>query len=219
MLIISTVNVAAEADPTDDLYRQIPTDTGLTYEPYSGNKSYIDITDISYSIDGSQVTLTMTLADDILSSPFVKYYMHFRTSDAPLFTATFSDGFGSYTGPNNPAGAIIDNPVSGNMFTAIFDVNDPNLNYIAWAEADEYTDEINDQVEGWRDFAPDSYAPWSEPVEGNGDDDDNGDTNGEDDENGGDTGGNGSSTGTPGFEVITVIIALGVAFILLRRKK
>lgn len=218
VLFISTANVLAEEDSNGDIYHQIPTATGLSYEPYSGEKPYIDITDISYSINGSQATLTMTLADDIMSSAFVKYYMHLRTDEAPLYTATYSDGYGSYTGPSNPYGSIIENPVNGNMFTATFDVTDPNLDYIAWAYAGEFTDEANDQVEGWRDYAPDSFAPWY--ADGDGDDEGDGDGDGDDEGDGDGDGDDGTDDGgTPGFEILAVVTALGVVFILLRRKK
>ena len=215
VILLSSMSAVAETDGTGDLYHQIVTENGLSWDFYSGEKSYIDITDISYSIADSQATLTMTLADDIMSNAFISYYMHLRTDEAPLFTATYSDGYASIIGPGGAN--IIDNPISGNIFTTTFDITDPNLEYTAWGWAGEFTDEANQQTEGWLDYAPGTFAPWYTGGNGgnggNGDGDDNGDS--DDDGNSGTT----PPNGTPGFETLAVITALGVVFILLRRKK
>jgi len=227
ILLFSTINAIAEEDPTGDIYHQTATETGLTWDLYSGEKQHIDITDISYSISGSQATLTMTLADDIVSSEFVYYYMHLRSSENSFYQALYSDENGIITGVGDFTGFynIIDNPISGNIFTATFEVSDPNLEYKAWGWTGEFSDFSNQGGEGWLDYAPGTFAPWYSA--GGGDGDGNGGTgDGNDDDTNGDdgTGTNGddgtdTTDGTPGFETLTIIAALGIAFILLRRKK
>ena len=138
--------------------------------------------------------------------------MHLQSDEAPLYTATFSDGYASLIGPSGPS--IIDNPVSANMFTTTFDISDSSDVYTAWGYAIESTDEANQQVEGWLDYAPGSFAPWyDDPGDGDGG------LPGGDDPNGGDGNTGNGASGTPGFELIVVIAAIGVAFILLKRKK
>lgn len=211
-LVLSSISAGAETDGTGDLYHQTVTEDGLSWDPYSGEKSYIDITDISYSITDSQATLTMTLADDIMISEYVYYYMHLRSEENSFYQALYSDESGLITGVGDFAGfyTILDNPISGNIFTATFNVSDPNLEYTAWGWTGEFSDFSNQGGEGWLDYAPGTFAPW---YTAGGNDDGNGDGDG--DENGGTT----LPTGTPGFETLAGITALGIAFIFLRRKK
>ena len=218
ILLFSTMNAIAEEDPTGDIYHQTATETGLTWDLYSGEKQHIDITDISYSISGSQATLTMTLADDILSSAFVSYYMHLRTDEAPFYTAVYSDGYASLIGPGGAS--IIDNPISGKIFTTTFDITDPNLEYTAWGWAGEFTDEANQQTEGWLDYAPGTYAPWYTADPG-GDDDDTGDDEPEEDDEDDDNtnGGTTPAPQTPGFEIILLLTAAIFVVLLFKRKK
>ena len=70
--------------------------------------------------------------------------------------------------------------------------------------------------EVWMDFAPVEYAPWYAGGDGDGGgtgDDGTGDGTGDGTEDGENAG------NTPGFESIAVIAALGVAFIIYRRRK
>ena len=73
--------------------------------------------------------------------------------------------------------------------------------------------EIDEEIgERWFDYAPNTYSPYyseddDDDVEPDEDDDTSGDSNGD------------KGEGTPGFEAIAVIVALAIAFIILRRKK
>ena len=215
ILLFSTVNVIAEEDPTGDIYHQIVTENGLSWDLYSGEKSYIDITDISYSITDSQAILTMTVADDIVHNEYVYYYMHLRSDENSFYQALYSDENGIITGVGDFAGFynILDNPTTGNTFTATFDVTDPYLEYTAWGWTGEFIDFSNQGGEGWLDYAPGTFATWYNSNEG-GETPEGGGNNG-----GGDNTGNTEGSGTPGFELVILIAAIGVAFILLKRKK
>ena len=88
--------------------------------------------------------------------------MHLRSDENSFYQALYSDGNGITTGVGDFAGfyTILDNPISGNMFTATFNVSDPNLEYTAWGWTGEFSDFSNQGGEGWLDYAPGTFAPW-----------------------------------------------------------
>ena len=45
ILLFSSINILAEDDPSGDIYHQIVTENGMSWDLYSGEKSYIDILD------------------------------------------------------------------------------------------------------------------------------------------------------------------------------
>ena len=75
-----------------------------------------------------------------------------------------------------------------------------------WGYAAEYVEMGDTTSEWWGDWAPETHSPfWGE----DGDDDDGGD--GDEQQN--------PPSGTPGFETIAAIAAIGIALIILRRRK
>jgi hypothetical protein len=109
---------------------------------------------------------------------------------------------------------------------------DTSTDYEPWGYVMEYVDYTGTtDSEAWLDYAPGTYAPWytaGDDDTGDDDDDDTGDddtgddddvTGDDDDDVTGDDDDEDDDKGIPGFETITIISAIGIALILLRRKK
>ncbi|ENO12219.1 hypothetical protein MBGDC06_00737, partial [Thermoplasmatales archaeon SCGC AB-539-C06] len=90
-----------------------------------------------------------------------------------------------------------------------------------------------DYIQGWADYAPNDFSTWfsgddddAVDEDESDEDDEDEDTTGDDEDiilpNGDDTDGDGNGDkggGTPGFEILAFIVALAIAFIILKRKK
>lgn len=246
ILILSSIPVSAETetDPTGDIYHWRYSETAWSWGPYDGDKPNIDITSVSYEINGQQATLEMTVDGSIQDSENFIYFIHI-VSDEGTYQAFYTNGLGMYGGTlgYQGQGGMLDNPVSGNTFTAVFDIQDPDATFTVWGEAIEYTSLEDTQTsEWWGDWAPATYAPWytgedeeitcyrCNPQTGElesdifeGDECPTGwqasPPDCEDDtteENGND---NGDGDGTPGFEALALISAVAIALMILRRRK
>lgn len=207
--------VAALNDDTGDVWHYQETNGGWSWDKYSGEKPNLDITDISYSIEGTKATVTMRVNGEIETAEDITYMLHLD-SDNGEYIAYYNDdeamiyGEGEFSGFYEP----IDDPVSGDTFTATFEVENPDASYELWGA----TAESPAGSEKWGDYAPSEYAPWD-----SGDDDtdegdtDDGDTDGEDDgTDGTDNGGNG---GMPGFEILSLLGAIGITLLYFTTKR
>jgi len=205
--MLLSMNVYAVSDSESDVWHQKWTQTGYSWEAYSGSKPNIDITDISYTIDGSNATLTMTTAGDMTTDDEnVVYTMHLESTESTYYWVYYSNGQGTVVGMGELAGYMtqLDNPISGNKFTASFEISDTSIDYTAIGFNTEHSD-VNDQsAESWWDYAPNSEAPYYSA--------DDGDKKG--DENTGD-----GNSGTPGFEVIAILAAMAIVTIFYYRRK
>jgi len=198
VLLLSTLTVSAESDSTGDVWHWKFSETGYSWE-HSGGKPNIDITSVSHTITDSEATLTMTVAGTIQDSEKIIYYMHLVGDDeTTYYQAFYINGGGAYLliGAGYQGGEL-ENPVSGNTFTATFEIDDPDATYSVWAYSAEYAETGDESGEAWWDYAPNTYSPWYTGGDGNG----------------------GTGGGTPGFETLAVIAAIGVALIILRRRK
>jgi hypothetical protein len=215
--LLSTFSVSAESDGTNDVWHQVwsEVDQSYSWEAYSGTKNNIDITDVSYSIQGTTATVTMTTVGDMTDTENVVYTMHLKSGETSYYMIMYTNGQGSVLGFGDFTGTVsqLENPISGNTFTASFEVSDPDAQYTLYGFNAEHTDIDAEHGEAWWDYAPNTYAPWYSAGDGDGDGDGDGNGNG----GNGDNGGNGSS-GTPGFEAIILIAAIGIALIIIRRK-
>jgi len=200
VLLLSTLTVSAESDDPGDVWHWKYSETGYSWEAYTG-KPNIDITDVSYTITGSEATLTMTVAGTIEDSGNIFYYLHLVGDDeTTYYQAFYTNGGGGYLliGAGFEGGDLV-NPISdnGKTFTATFNITDPAATYSVWAYSSEVEGGDDGSGEMWQDFAPNTYSPWYTIGASSG----------------------GTGGGTPGFETLAVIAAIGVALIILRRRK
>jgi len=222
ILLLSTITVSAvtETDNVDDVwYWEIDAGTGAfswSSQKFTDHPT-VDITSVGYTIDGSELTLTMTVNEAIDDSLFAMYMIYFGNYDEDYYVATYTTftkmGMYQAVGIEGFDMGMLTDPLSGDRktFTATFEIADPDPTFDVWGVTMEFKN-VEDlttgggQVEYWGDFAPNTFGPGAV-----GDDDNDDDASGTD--------GTDSTKGTPGFETLAVIAALGVAFILLRRKK
>jgi len=233
-LLVLLAVPASAVTITDDLDDVTHTDPDVGELFIVANKPNIDITSVSYTITGSELTLSMTVKGTIEDSDSILYSIYYGTWNETLngiptltspgiryYMATYSNGYGRFGNrliePSDsptylPRGELTD-PVSGNTFTATFEIADFDSTFEVWGAT------LESKLGTWMDFA----------VIYSGDDDDDVEPDEEDDDNediilpnGDDTDGDGNGDkggGTPGFEILAFIVALAIAFIILKRKK
>ncbi len=102
--------------------------------------------------------------------------------------------------------------VSGDTLSVVIDVLGDTSKVELWGYAVEYTTTVGDETnEWWGDWAPNEKFPHYGETGGT---DDTDDTDGDSDDDG-----SGSKTGTPGFELVVVLAAVVVAFLLFRKRR
>lgn len=220
ILIFCSINCLAVSDGTNDVWHQAWTGTGYSWDAYSGSKSNIDITDVSYTIDGTTATVTMTTAGNMKpNTENVVYTMHLQSSESTYYWIFYSNGQGTIMGMGGFQGfaSQIENPISGNIFTTSFEISDPNLDYNLIGFNVEHSDPDAEHGEAWWDYAPNSEAPWYSPGDDDTDTDDPSSNDDEDNTNDNNT--PPEPGGTPGFEILTLIAAITISIIILRKRK
>ena len=229
--------VAAITDDPGDVWHYQETDTGWSWDEYSGEKPNLDITEVSQSFDGNEVTLTLKVSGEIENSEDISYWIYLE-GDNSDYGAHYSNNQGWVGGEGEASGFynMLNDPISGDTFTATFEIPNPDESYNVYG----FTVESTSSEEQWGDYAPADYAPWYSESDSddtddtdntdNSDDTDDGTTNGADDStdettdgektDDTNTGGDTPSNGTPGFELVLVFLAIVVAsiFIIKRRK-
>jgi hypothetical protein len=265
VLIISSMAASAvtESDDTDDIWYVEYNLTDLTFKVTTkeiADYPEIDITSVSATLDGTTLTLSITLDGAISSQSFAVYSIYYGIQDSTFYVATYMpySGIATYagTGIEGYTGGTTTATISEDLKTISisFDVTETGESYNLWGVAVEYSS-IEDITSGtasyYYDVAPLSYAVDYEYTgdlddgeddeeenateEPDGNETDNGTDDepvddGEDGESGDDgttddgtidasNGEESEDDGTPGFEIITLIAAIGVAFILLRKRK
>lgn len=224
-LIGASVTASAVTDSTGDLFHALENGG---YEIYNNQKDDIDITDVSYTASETQVTVTLTVKGEIQDTSLFGYFVYIASEgiDGFDYFASYTNGIG-YVFDTTPTDHLVTK--ESNTLTFVFDLEDPSSIVNAWAWA--YESASYESQESWLDWAPDTYFPAYAEFYGSSDDgeDDTDDGDGEDEttdegqEDGtdGETSGedNGSDSDTPGFEILTLIAAIGVALIVLRKRK
>jgi hypothetical protein len=122
---------------------------------------------------------------------------------------------------------VLTDPVSGNTFSATFEIAHFDPSFELWGVTIEHTIDpmsSEDPVDYWTDVTTNYFELF--PSEDEEDDVDEEEPEIDDEDvispNGDDTGGNGNGDKggeTPGFELLAVIVAFAITFIILRRKK
>ncbi len=201
---------------TGDVYHYSQTGTAWSWRAGIADKPNIDITEISYSVNDDKLTLKLEVAGSIQNSEYYWYNMYYNSSDT-IYTWWWSNGtgFGMASNQGQQAYDMIQNfTVTGNSISAEFNVlGDTATKIDLWGQAHHYTTLGSSQQtnEWWGDWAPNEK--FIHDIE----DDDTDGTDGTDD--GLDDDGPGSETKTPGFEMVLVIAAVAVAFIILRKRR
>lgn len=189
-------------DPTNDILHYHWNNGRYGWKMNSGNKPNIDITEINYAMSENKMRMSLTVDNNILDSEMISYHMHLNTSDSYYYfiwlngegvgMATTTDGT-SFQGDINP-----DITASGNTVTATFNIIGSSTKIEElWGFAAEYTEYGDTSAEWWVDYAPNEESPYTvdtNPTKGD------------------------VSGGTPGFELFTLIAAIGIAFIFLRKR-
>ena len=215
VLILSSISVTAvtESDPTGDVFHATWANGVWGYVSVTSGKTNIDITSISAEVSDGKLTLSLTVAGSIETSNNYGYVVTYNTSDAWYWMV-----YGGYN--EEQTGFSWGMPLEGfgfnfsmgnvtiegtNTLTTTLDLIGESEKIEFWAMATEYTGDpnTNPYAEHWVDVAGDmaDYVT---------DDDNLPPSNG--------TNGNGTG-GTPGFEVLTLIAAVAVAFIFFKRRK
>ena len=209
MLLLSSICVSANTltEGTGDVYHWTQTGTTWGWQYNVGDKPNIDITGLSATIAGDQLTLVLTVQGTIQDSDKIGYWAYYNTTDM-TYWIVWANGEGSAFGFNASGGTyegynIGEIVVSGGTITGTFNITGATTEENLYGYASEYTTSSGDTAnEWWGDWIPNDNSPYK-------------DTSGTDntDNNGG------SGSKSPGFEIPLVITALVIALIMIRRKK
>ena len=210
ILILLCSTAQAESDPTGDVYYFNGPDADVLWE-FFGDKDHIDITDASFTTTTSDITVSLTVQDSISDDQKIKYYLRVYTNPTSFYDFNYNEESGIATGNGDLAGYVDTNPDytisdDGKTISYTFTDVDTSLSYTMKAYAVEFVTYGATYDDAWYDYAPESEAPYFSGGSGN----DNGNDN-----NGG---GNGQG-GTPGFEMVTVFVALAAIFLFTLKRK
>jgi len=210
VLLLLSMTVSAETDASGDVLHWKGTDWH-NWDWNVADRSNIDITDVSYLI-GDRLTISMSVAGS-LNTGLSLYHIEFNSADCdyrviytpepgidPIVTAIPKDfTIDDYATWEQPA---YETSIQGGTLTATIDwaTDDHTMtDYFGWAQ--EWITQEESALEAWWDYAPDDNSPF-----------------GSYDDYYGNSGNSGGS-GTPGFETLAVIAAIGIALIILKRRK
>jgi hypothetical protein len=218
VLIGASFTVAAETttDPTNDVWHWSNTGTAWSWVGNTATKPNVDITQISATVADGKVTLSMTVSGTIQTSEKVVYWAYYNTTDTTYYMAwTNGTGYGIAQNKNGGMPDFTQNiTVTGNTISAVLNIiSNSTTNVKIWGWAAEYTGDMAQTTtqEWWGDWAPNTAMPYA--TNGN----TGNTTNGNLTDN--TTKGNSQTTKTPGFEIVPVLAAVGIALVLLRRRR
>jgi len=214
MLLVFSANVVnAEGsvdDGADDVFHHYVS-AGTGGWEGSATRTNIDIKEVSYAVDGAQLTLTLKVYGNIQNSENIYYWVSYNSTDAYYwFSWHDSNGTGLAMSTDVGGGLFDYNPTitaSGDTIEGVFNVLGDTSNQVLYGYAHEYSEYGDTTKEWWADYAPGSYFPFIGLVNEDGTP-----------ISGGDTPPSGSG-GTPGFELLTLVAAITIAIIILRKRK
>jgi len=229
LMMCASASADSVSDPSGDVYHWKASDSGFKWDLSIDSKPNIDITELSYSIVGEQLTLSMEVSGTIQTSEKIVYIAWMNVSNA-YYWLSWTNGQSTSIAMNTDEGSVdfdIDPEVtvSEDTLSATFDVISTDTTTTQfWGYAAEYT-VLNDMTnEWWGDWAPAEFAPYYSEETGDDDtgDDDTGDDNTGDEGNGGEADGNTNGDTpppqTPGFEMLLLLAAFVFVIFYLRRK-
>jgi len=194
-----------ETDPAGDVWHWWMTETSWGWDYDIKDKSDIDIREMTFEIVGDQAIFTFKVEGNIVTNEKVNYYGTYDSDDVTYyFNYLNGTGMCYADGPSGMSFSQANYSISGSTLTATFtSVGEGSSNVQISGYAHYYSDTVlAEGGEYWMDATEDTG--------GDGDGDGDGD---------GGNGGPSGSSGTPGFEAVAVLAAVGIALIILRRRK
>ncbi|HEC89847.1 MAG TPA: hypothetical protein ENI44_04625, partial [Thermoplasmatales archaeon] len=155
----------AISDPTGDVAHWRVTATSWGWEYNIGNKPEIDITELSYTLNGDKLTINLKVSGTIQNSELVGYWAYLNTSDANYWMY-WSNGSGygfamsgnGYSGQFNQTSDI---QATGDTISCTFTVVGTDYSNIdLWGYAAEYISPGDTFSEWWGDWIPNEHSPW-----------------------------------------------------------
>jgi hypothetical protein len=248
MTLLGTVQiVTADSDSKGDIYHHKVSTDGITwiYEKSTVEKDDVDIKEVSYEVSGNNLVITFEVYGEIQTTTKHSYILFFNTTDATyIFTWTnMGNAIGYDWDYYNDMDSFDPTEVldhmkvgeltkDGGTLTGTIELMGSSEPTHLWGYATEsivdYTEDIDlTAVEWYGDWWPDIYSPWYGIIDDDdtGGDDTGGDDTGGDDTGGDDTGGDGTGgsttdeNGSPGFELIALIVGFALLIFVFRKKK
>ena len=233
LLVLSmTVSAETETDGQGDVWHWVYPKWQET--PVS-NQPNCDIKEIKAEINGDQITLSMTLWPGGTFSRgqygYTSYIMFYNTSDA-YYMMGYSDIIGTPPMPSamgvslsgyNPPMTYAEPNVNGNTLSVTMDKVGEDTSATEFHGVSSIWESYGAEQltnDRWFDWVGDySWDPELDPENNvDGDDTTNGDTTGETNEGTTTTNDGSPEPSTPGFETLAILAALGVAYIILRKR-
>lgn len=161
----SAINIS---DSTNDVWHWAQSVSGTSWS-WHGNvadKSNIDITEISYTVNGNKITLSLSVLGTIQTSEKVFYWVYYNSTDTNYWFSYTNGNGGGFGMKDMSYTATEDFTISGNTISVVLDVLGDTSNGKLWGYAVEYT-EIGDQTaEWWGDWVPNEEFPYYEETSG-----------------------------------------------------
>jgi hypothetical protein len=196
-------------DGTGDVWHWSYNGTTWSWVGNVAGKPDIDITQISSTVNGGSLTLSLTVAGTIRSSDKIYYWAYFNTTDSAYYMFWYNGSGYAFATNHSYIPEMGNITVSGNTINSVFNVMGDTTTVELWGWAAEYTNYLSQTTnEWWGDWAPNSKLPFTPPgTSGN--------------QTGGNNTGNNTGGGkqTPGFEVLPALAAVALAIVLLRRRR
>jgi len=178
---LNTMKVLAQSDPTGDLWYD-EEGQGDWEEYTSTNHPDIDITDVSYTKNGLQVTLLMTILGHIRDDMEFMYLIYVGDPKSESYYAvTYFNGNGIWNAPGitGVEGGNVTNPISSDgktLSATITLIEDTTIS--VYANTIEFKDFLSGEPSLWQDWYPNSYfsGGFFEEDQDLKEDDENGDT-------------------------------------------
>ena len=196
-LILLSPSLLAVSDTTEDVYHFGGYNADVKWE-FFGERDAIDITDVSQIVSGSDITVSITVEGGITDNNKISYYIYLYKDATSYYAVEYSEGSGMATSNGDiasyPADPSPDYVFSNNgkTFSYTFSNVDTSRSLKLEAYAVEHAEFGGIAGEAWYDYAPENTAPYYA---------------------GENTGGNSGDSGTPGFEIIACLFAIGFIFV------
>ncbi len=176
----------------------------LIHEYYQGLKRNIDITEVSIKIENKKIVLSLKVSGEIIEDDYYQYNV-FYTSNEATYSFIFSNKTmnANYIVTNVKGGAHESYTINGDTISVIFNASTIGVNNVdLYGYAYQFTDLLDAAVaEHWSDYAPINKEPTLTQ----------GETYLEEGKN--------YSNGSPGFELVLIILATIFLLYIKNKKK